>query len=571
MLSKFISYYKPHLRLFVLDMLVATSASLLSIFFPYITRNLLRSYIPESDIPMITFSLTAMTVIYLVMLVLNYIRMKWGHILGVRMEADMRRDIFRHVQKLSFTYFDNTKTGHIMSRISNDLNMIAEVAHHAPEDLLISVVVIIGAYLFMFSFSWPLALISLIPFPFMLLWGILFGSRMRSGFRKVRRKIAEINSTVENSVQGIREVKAFANEALEEEKFHDSNTSFRYAKENAYGVMAAFHSVIHFLRDSYYLVVVGGGVLLILQGIIEVYDLLSFVLFVGIILPPIDRLINFNEQLQQGTAAFERFVEIMELAPDIEDRPGARPLDYREGAIRFDKVRFSYDGGAEQVLTDIDLEIPFGRKAALVGESGAGKSTLVSLIPRFYEPQAGSIAINGQSVADLTRRSLRENIGIVQQNVFLFDATLRENIMYGSPSADEGAMMLAAKMANIYEFIMSLPAGFDTEVGERGVKLSGGQKQRVAIARVFLKDPPILILDEATSSLDNESEALIQEAMFRLAENRTTIIIAHRLSTVRHVDRIYVMRKGKIVEEGTHDDLIDENGYYAQLYTRKGF
>ena len=570
MLRKFISYYKPHLKLFVLDMLVATSASLLSIFFPYITRNLLRSYIPESDIPMITFSLTAMLGIYLVMLVLNYIRMKWGHILGVRMEADMRRDIFRHVQKLSFTYFDNTKTGHIMSRISNDLNMIAEVAHHAPEDLLISLVVIIGAYLFMFSFSWPLALISLIPFPFMLLWGILFGGRMRSGFRKVRRKIAEINSTVENSVQGIREVKAFANEALEEEKFHDSNTSFRYAKENAYGVMAAFHSVIHFLRDSYYLVVVGGGVLLILHGIIEVYDLLSFVLFIGIILPPIDRLINFNEQLQQGTAAFERFIEIMELEPDIEDRPGARPLEYREGSIRFTRVRFNYDGSAEQVLTDIELEIPFGRKAALVGESGAGKSTLVSLIPRFYEPQTGSITINGQSVADLTRRSLREIIGIVQQNVFLFDATLRENIMYGNPTADEAAMTEAAKMANIYEFIMSLPAGFDTEVGERGVKLSGGQKQRVAIARVFLKDPPILILDEATSSLDNESEALIQEAMFRLAENRTTIIIAHRLSTVRHVDRIYVMRKGEIVEEGTHDELMSRKGYYAQLYTRKG-
>ena len=569
MLRQFISYYRPHKRLFIIDMLVASSVSLLSIFFPYITRNLLRSYIPERNIGMITWSLILMTALYLAMLLFNYVRIKWGHILGVRMEADMRRDIFQHVQKLSFTYFDNTKTGHIMSRISNDLNMIAEVAHHAPEDLLISLLVIIGAYLFMFSFSLPLALISLIPFPFMLVWGIIFGGRMRSGFRTVRREIAEINSTVENSVMGIREVKAFANESLEEEKFHSSNRTFRHAKENAYSVMAGFHSVIHFLRDTYYLVVVGGGVLLILEGTIEVYDLLSFVLFIGIILPPVDRLINFNEQLQQGTAAFERFAEIMAIEPDIADRPGARPLQFTDGLVRFEKVRFKYQGVSDWVLDGIEFEVPFGRKTALVGESGAGKSTLVSLIPRFYEPDEGRITIDGQDVTTLTQRSLRETIGIVQQNVFLFDASLRDNILYGNPEADDEAMIRAARMANIYDFIVSLPEGFDTEVGERGVKLSGGQKQRIAIARVFLKDPPILILDEATSSLDNESEALIQEAMFRLAENRTTIIIAHRLSTVRNVDCIHVMRRGRIVEEGSHDSLIARGGYYAQLYNRR--
>ena len=569
MLKKFIRYYRPHLSLFVIDMLVASAMSLLLIFFPYITRNLLRSYIPESNVPMIIWSLAALGSICLFMLVLNYIRIKWGHILGVRMEADMRKDIFRHVQKLSFTWFDNTKTGHIMSRISNDLNMIAEVAHHAPEDLLISLVVLIGAYIFMFSFSWPLALISLIPFPFMLIWGIIFGGRMRSGFRKVRKEIAEINSTVENSVQGIREVKAFANEELEEEKFHNSNTTFRYAKENAYTTMAGFHSVIHFLRDSYYLVVVGGGVLLIFHGLIEVYDLLSFVLFVGIILPPIDRLINFNEQLQQGTAAFERFVEIMEIEPDIADRPGSKTLAEHSREIRFRDVYFSYAGSPEPVLKGINLTVPFGSKVALVGESGAGKSTLVSLIPRFYEVSQGEISIDGMDVKNLTQKSLREQTGIVQQNVFLFDTSLRENIMYGNPLATEEEMVRAASWANILDFIQSLPEGFDTEVGERGVKLSGGQKQRIAIARVFLKNPPILILDEATSALDTESEALIQNAMFRLAENRTTIIIAHRLSTVRNVDRIYVMKEGRIIEEGAHSELLALKGYYERLYTQR--
>ncbi len=573
LIQRFVPYYKPHMPLFVLDMSAAVIMAGLSIFFPYLTRNLLKTYIPNKDIQAIVWSLIAMASIYLFTLAMNYIRIKWGHILGVRIEADMRRDIFRHIQKLSFNYFDNVKTGHIMSRISNDLNMIAEVAHHAPEDLFISLIVLIGAYIFMFVFSWPLALISLIPFPFMLVWGILFGGRMRHGFRQVRKTVAEINSTVENSVQGIREVKAYANEVVEEEKFHFSNNNFRTAKEDAYDVMARFHSVIHFLRDLYYVVVVGGGVLLILNGVIETYDLLSFVLYIGIILPPIDRLINFNEQLQQGSAAFERFTEVMDIEPDITDRPGAQPLNYQGGPIRFDNVSFRYTSNPEWVLRDINLEIQGGTKTAIVGESGAGKSTLVALIPRFYETQKGHITIGHDAldIMDLTRSSLRENIGIVQQNVFLFDATVRENIMYGNPEAREEQLIAAAKAANIYDFILSLPEGFDTQVGERGVKLSGGQKQRMSIARVFLKDPPILIFDEATSSLDNESEALIQDAMFRLSENRTTIIIAHRLSTVKHVDRIYVMRDGGIVEQGPHEELLEQSGYYAQLYQRDRF
>ena len=565
LLKRFIRYYRPHRGLFVLDMAVAVISSLMAILFPSITRNLLSAHIPDKNILMIVRSLSFMVAIYLGRMGFDYIRMKWGHILGVRMEADMRRDIFQHIQKLSFTYFDNTKTGHIMSRISNDLNMIAEVAHHAPEDLLISLVVLFGAYAFMFVFSWQLALISLIPIPFMVIWGIAYGGRMRKGFRRVRKTIAEINSSVENSVQGIREVKAFANEYLEESKFDTSNDDFRFAKEQVYATMAGFYSGIQFLRNMCYFIVIAGGVLLIMKNIIAVYDLLTFVLYVGIILPPIDRLINFNEQLQQGIASFERFTEVMDIEPDITDREYAVPLREIDGPIVFDNVSFRYESSPDWVLSGVDLTFGKGEKTAIVGESGAGKSTVVSLIPRFYEAQEGNIFISGKHIMDLTQGSLREKIGLVQQNVFLFDVTIRENILYGNPDATEDQLVEAAKMANIYDFIVSLPDGFDTEVGERGVKLSGGQKQRISIARVFLKNPPIIIFDEATSSLDNESEALIQEAMFRLSENRTTLIIAHRLSTVQHVDKIVVMQKGRVVEEGTHDSLLSAGGYYSRL------
>lgn len=583
MLKRFLSFYRPHLKLFFIDMGAAVLAAGLTIFFPYLTRVLMRTYIPEGDIPAVFTLLAVMGGIYLVSTGLNYIRIKWGHILGVRMETEMRKVLFRHLQKLSFSYYDRVKTGHIMSRISNDLNMITEVAHHAPEDLLISAVVLIGAYIFMFLFSVPLALISLIPIPLMIIWGIFMGSRMRSAFRKIRHEIAEINSTVENSVQGIREVKAFTNEELEEEKFRLSNDTFLQAKAAAYEQMARFHAVMHLLRDLCYLSVVGGGVLLIMAGTIETYDLISFILFVGIILPPIDRLINFNEQLQQGAAAFERFTEVMDIEPDITDRQDARPLQDKDWSLSFQNVTFSYTPGSAAgipaetavktapVLDNITLTVPSGGTAAVVGESGAGKSTLVSLLPRFYEPQQGKISIGGTDIASVTRASLRDNVGIVQQNVFLFDATIRENIMYGNPEASEEALERAAQNANILAFIKALPEGFDTQVGERGVLLSGGQKQRIAIARVFLKNPPVLIFDEATSALDNESEALIQEAMFRLSKNRTTIIIAHRLSTVRNVETIWAMKSGRIVETGNHAQLLARDGYYAGLYRMHAF
>ncbi len=503
-----------------------------------------------------------------VLTILNFIRIKWGHILGVRMEYDMREDIFRHIQKLSFTYFDNTKTGHIMSRISNDLSKISEVAHHAPEDLIISLAVITGAFVFMFAFSAPLAMLTMLPLPLMLVWGRCYGGRMREGFREVRRKIADINSTVENSVQGIREVKSYARDDLEISKFTTSNFRFRMAKETMYVVMARFFSGMRFLREIYYLVVIAGGVWLIYSGSLEVADLVAFVLYVGIILPPIDRLINFVEQYQQGAASFERFIEVMDIEPDIRDRRGAFELRGMRGEIEVRDVWFRYSTSPDWVLRGVSMRVLPGETAAIVGESGAGKTSLVSLIPRFYECQRGQILIDGHDVLDLRRRFLRESIGLVQQNVFLFDGTIRENIMYGDPEAGEREMVQAAEAANIAGFIRSLPDGFDTQVGERGVKLSGGQKQRIAVARVFLKDPPILVFDEATSSLDSESEHLIQEAMLRLSEDRTTVIIAHRLSTVRHADRLTVVRDGRVVEAGDHESLMRrDGGYYRSLYS----
>ena len=568
MLKRFIKYYKPHMNLFLLDMGVAFIASAISIFFPFLTRRILSDYIPEGDLDKIFYALLGMLAIVIVKTICSYIRIKWGHILGVRMEYDMREDIFRHIQKLSFSYFDNVKTGHIMSRISNDLNLIAEVAHHAPEDLLLSIFLIIGACIFMFLYNVKLAVIAVIPLPIMFLWGISYGHKMRRGFKKVREKIADINSSVENSVQGIREVKAYTNENLEMEKFYFANFNFRRAKEKIYGLMAVFHSGMQFYTDFYYLAVIGAGSYLIYTKEIQAADLFAFILYINLILKPIERLVSFVEQLQNGAASFERFIEIMDIEPDIQDEDDASALRHCKGKINVENIWFKYSSSPDWILRDISFEIPAGKQIAIVGASGAGKSTIVSLIPRFYEVQKGKIFIDDNNIMEITQESLRENIGIVQQNVFLFDGTIRENIIYGNPNSDEDTLINSAKNANIYDFIMSLPEGFDTYVGERGVKLSGGQKQRISIARVFMKNPPILIFDEATSSLDNESEVLIQEAMDKLSKNRTTIIIAHRLSTVRNVDNIIVLDSGEIVEVGTHSELLDKEGQYYNLYSK---
>lgn len=571
MLKRFLNYYKPHKGLFILDMSVAVLASVMLIIFPYLTRMLLKDYLPQKDTSMIFFLLAIILVICILTAYFSYIRIKWGHILGTRMEYDMRNHIFRHIQKLSFNYFDNVKTGHIMSRISNDLNYITEVAHHAPEDLMISSAIIIGAFSFMFSFNMKMAFISLIPIPIMLLWGIGIGRKLKEKYRDIKEKIANINSSIENSVQGIREVKSYANEDLEIDKFQAVNTDFRKSKENAFTLMGIFHSVMRFLRDLYYLIVIIGGAWLIYRNELDVSDLVAFLLYVGIILPPIDRLINFVEQFFQGLTSFERFIEIMDIEPDIQDKKDAYSISDVKGEIAINNITFKYNESHENILSDISLNVKAGQSIAIVGESGAGKSTIVSLIPRFYEPTHGSILIDSHNIMNLKQQVLRENIGIVQQNVFLFDTTIRENILYGKPDATEEELINAAKNANIYDFIINLPDGFDTLVGERGVKLSGGQKQRVSIARVFLKNPAILIFDEATSALDTESEKLIQQSMIELSKNRTTIIIAHRLSTVKHVDTIYVMRKGQIEESGSHTKLIKQKGYYYNLYSRDLF
>lgn len=568
MLKRFLSYYGPHRFLFFIDILVALLSSGLAILIPSMVRTLLQDLIPSRDVDGMVLYFALMVGIYLAKMVFEFIRMKWGHILGVRMEYDMREDIFRHIQKLSFNYFDNTKTGHIMSRISNDLNTIAEVAHHAPEDLILSFFLIVGSFIFMFSFNSTLALISLVPLPLMIIWGVRYGGRMRRGFRRVRKKIADINSAVENSVQGIREVKSYANEELEMDKFGTVNTHFRLAKEKMYTIMGVFYSGFGFFTDMYYLTVIAGGAWLYLNGRITPADIVAFILYINIILKPIQRLMNFTEQFHQGAASFERFTEIMDIEPDIADAPDARSYSSVRGEVELSGVWFKYSSSPDWILKDVSLSVPAGESVALVGESGAGKSTIVSLVPRFYEPLKGTVSIDGHDVMKLQQRFLRENIGLVQQNVFLFDDTIRENIMYGKPEATEEEMITAARDANIHDFIMSLPDGFDTYVGERGVKLSGGQKQRVSIARVFLKNPPILIFDEATSSLDNESEGLIQEAMFRLSENRTTIIIAHRLSTVSHVNRIFVLHEGSVAESGSHPTLMELGGHYHRLYTR---
>lgn len=567
MLKDFIKYYKPHLKIFILDMFTAAFIATVSVMIPWIVNKILKVYLPERDIVSLSWVLGGLLALIAVLGVAEYINIRWGHVLGVRMEADMRNDLFRHLQKLSFSYFDKTKTGHIMSRLSNDLTNIAEVAHHAPEDLLISLCTIIGAFAIMFNLNPYMTAITIIPLPLIIGWGWIYQKRMQEGFRQVRKKIADINSQVENSIQGIREVKAYANENSEIAKFHEVNDRFRFARENIFGVMAAFYSGMMFFIQSYFIVIIGGGVILMYYGKADMADIVTFFLYNRFIMQPIFKLVNFNEQFQQGAAAFERFIEIMKVEPDIMDCPDPVKPTEVHGDIEFKNVWFKYEPEAEDwILQDISLTIPTGKTVALVGESGAGKSTMASLVPRFYEATQGQITIDGNDVLQLEQKFLRENIGLVQQNVFLFDSTLRENIMFGRPEASEEELIEAAKNANIYDFICSLPDGFESMVGEHGVLLSGGQKQRISIARAFLKNPPILIFDEATSSLDNESENLIKKSMEALCVNRTTIVIAHRLTTVKNADYTYVLKKGKIVEHGTHKELLSRKGYYWELH-----
>lgn len=572
LIRRFITYYKPYKGWFFLDMAVATLSSVLSILAPYFVRKILAIIQgPESGIvtEVIVFYLSIVLSLYILDAVCNYIRIKWGHYLGVWIENDMRLDLFHHLQKLSFSYFDKTKTGDIMSRISNDLFNIAEVAHHGPEDFLISIITIIGAYILMFVICPPLATVSIIPLPIMAVYGVIFNRRLKRTNKAIRKRIAEINVTAENSIQGIREVKSYSREELQEEKFEKSNVNLKESRENLYREMASYQSGISFMRQLYYFVTIAGGIFLIIRGKVGVADLVTFILYVSVVLPPIDRLINFTEQFTQGISSFERFTEIMDVMPSINDKLDAKPLSVSHGDIVFDDVSFHYDEGDDGVLDHFSMKIEGGKRVALVGESGAGKSTAVSLLARFYEKDSGSITIDGQEVDSVTQRSLRANIGFVQQDVFLFDASIRDNLSYGKPGATDSEIWQALEKANLASFVNSLPNGLDTQVGERGTRLSGGQKQRLSIARVFLKNPPILIFDEATSSLDTESETLIQDAFNELAKGRTSIVIAHRLSTIIDSDEIFVVNRGRIEERGTHEELMERKGLYYKLYSLK--
>ena len=547
-------------------MVAAILSSVLAIFFPALTRELLKNWIPNLNLGAMTYCFIAMVGVYALQMVFSYIRIKWGHFLGVAVENDMRKDIFNHLQTLSFKYFDHTNTGHLMSRITNDLFQIAEVAHHCPEDAIISVMTLVGAYVVMFSVNVQMSIITLIPIPILLLWGIVFGGRQKAVNREVRRHVADVNANVENSIQGIREVKSFTSEGFQGSKFNDSNEDLKKSRKRMYSVMASYHAGMGFFRNMYYFVTVLGGALLIYNGSLEIYDLTAYLLYVSVVLEPIDRLINFVEQYNQGVAAFERFTEIMEIDPDITDDKDAKELKVVNGDINYDNVGFSYDSKDGEVIGDLSFFVKGGTTTAIVGESGAGKSTTASLLARFYEIDKGSITIDGQDVRNVTQRSLRQSIGFVQQNVFLFDADIRENLKYGNPDATDEEMMAALDSANLGEFVRSLPNGLSTQVGEHGTRLSGGQKQRISIARVFLKNPPILIFDEATSSLDNESEKLIQDAFDRLSVGRTSIVIAHRLTTIKNADNILVLEKGKVIESGTHKVLLAKGGHYAHLY-----
>lgn len=568
--SRFLSYYGPYKGWFFLDMAMATLSSVLSIISPLLVRKVLALIGVEGALSTIVILLSAVLAFYALGSLFSYIRIKWGHYLGVWIENDMRRDLFNHLQKLSFSYFDRHKTGDIMSRISNDLFNIAELAHHGPEDVVISLLTIIGAYLLMFIINAPMATVSIIPLPVMAIYGIVFNRKLKKRNRAIRKSISEINVTAENSIQGIREVKAFSQEGFQEKKFSSSNEKLKNSREKMYSSMAQYHAGMEFMRQLYYFITIAGGIILIMKGTMDTADLTTFILYVSVVLPPIDRLINFTEQFTQGIASFERFIEIMDTSPDITDAANAKPLEVKNGDIKYSDVSFSYTEGEKEIVIDgLDLHIPGGKRVALVGESGAGKSTTVSLLARFYERSGGMITIDGQDINTVTQDSLHKSIGFVQQNIFLFDSSIRENLRYGKSDATDEELWHALEWANLADFVRSLPEGLDTQVGEHGTRLSGGQKQRLSIARVFLKNPPILVFDEATSSLDTESETLIQSAFNRLSKGRTSIIIAHRLSTVIDCDIIFVLDKGRVVEKGTHDELIAQKGLYYKLYSLK--
>ena len=565
MLRSFAHYYKPHWKLFVFDMICALVAAGCDLVYPVVSRNIINTYIPDKNIRLILTWCAALLVIYIIQTVMQYFMQYQGHIVGVRMQADMRRDVFEHLQKLPFSYFDEHKTGVIMSRIVNDLMDISEFAHHGPEDLFISLVTVVGAFIILCTVNVPLTLITFAVLPFLVLFIIKKRSAMTMAFRKNRIEIAEVNASLENSIAGIRVSRAFTGEREEEKKFAENNQRYVTVRERSYRVMAEFFSGTNFLTSLMNVVILAAGGYCVYRGVINVGDMVAYMLFINMFVNPIKKLIQFVEMFQNAITGYVRFQELMNVEPE-QDEKGAIELKDVRGEIVFDDVTFHYDENKE-VLSHISLTFPQGKMVAIVGPSGGGKTTLCHLIPRFYEISGGSILVDGHDIRDVTRSSLRRQIGIVQQDVFLFTGTIFDNIAYGKLGASREEVYEAAKKANIHDYIMSLPEGYDTFVGERGVKLSGGQKQRISIARVFLKNPPILVLDEATSALDNVTENYIQDSLDDLCKNRTTIVVAHRLSTIKNADEIIVMDRDGIEERGTHEELLARgNGIYKELY-----
>ena len=569
LIKQFVSYYRPHKKLFFIDMACSFFVAVCDLFYPMIAKDIINVYVPNRELRTMLVWAAVLLGIYIVKAALNYVVQYWGHIVGVRMQGDMRRDIFAHLQKLPFSFFDENKTGSIMSRIISDLQDVSELAHHGPEDLFISSIMLIGSFVMLASINIYLSLIVFAVVPFMVLFAWKMRSQMNTAFRKTREEVAEVNANIETAIAGIRVSRSYTAAPHESRKFNVANERYKRARGRAYRAMGAFFSGMAFFNDFLYLVVLTVGGLFFYYGKIDAGDFAAFLLYITMFLKPINRIVSLFEQLQDGMTGFRRFHEVME-ERDEEDG-GTIEAASLEGTIDFEDVSFRYlnSDAADQdakVISHLTMHIERGHTVALVGPSGGGKTTLCNLIPRFYEIDSGRITIDGIDIRDLTRYSLRKNIGIVQQDVFLFNGSIRENIAYGNLEATEEEIIAAAKKANIHDHILTLDEGYDTSVGERGIKLSGGQKQRISIARVFLKNPAILILDEATSALDNATEMLIQQSLSELARDRTCLVVAHRLSTIKNADEIIVLTKDGIAERGTHEELMVNHGIYEGLY-----
>ena len=564
LLKKFLSYYRPHKLLFSLDMGASLLVALSGIVYPVVTRTMLNDLIPNRQYRMIVIYGLTLLVIYLVRMWLNFFIQYKGHMMGTQMQAAMRSDLFTHLEKLPFSFFDQHETGKIMSRMTTDLFDITELAHHGPENLIIASISVIVSFAYLIHINVMLSIIVFMVVPFLIGISNYMRTRMRSAFTRSRQATAVINASLETSISGIRVTKAFTNAAKETEKFEHGNTLFKEASRDAYKAMGQFHSGTTFITDIFNVVILIAGGLFLYDGKITFADYSAFIVSINLFLGPVNTLIRFMEQYQSGVAGFERFVEVLDMKPEM-DRDGAKDVPRLKGEIEFDDVTFAYDG-EHDVLKNIDMKIEPGQTFALVGPSGGGKTTICHLIPHFYQVEKGRILLDGMDIRDITMESLRRNIGIVQQDIYLFNASIRDNILYGRLDATEEEVVEAAKRANIHDYIMTLDEGYDTVIGERGVRLSGGQKQRLCIARVFLKNPPMLILDEATSALDNTTEIMIQQALDELCKGRTTLVVAHRLSTIKNADAIAVISDGRILEQGTHDELLQTGGLYSQLY-----